>query len=245
MSQGSVLVLGGTSTIARAIASELAARGFDLALAGRDVVELETVAADLRLRHGIATTVHRLDVLDMEHHAALLAPCLTPDLRGVVLAFGYLGDQRRAEAEGVEARRILDTNLTGCVLALNVVATHLARTGGGFVCALSSVAGDRGRQSNYLYGAAKAGLTAYLSGLRNRFASAGVRVLTVKAGVVDTRMSAGMPGAGLAASPAAVARTVVRAVTSGRDVLYVPWFWRWIMLVIKMIPERVFKRLRL
>jgi decaprenylphospho-beta-D-erythro-pentofuranosid-2-ulose 2-reductase len=131
------------------------------------------------------------------------------------------------------------------VVTLNLVAAHLARTGGGFVCALSSVAGERGRQSNYVYGAAKAGLTAYLSGLRNRFASAGVRVLTVKAGVVDTRMSAGMPGARLAASPAAVARTVVRAVTSGRDVVYVPWFWRWIMLVIRLIPERVFKRLKL
>jgi short-subunit dehydrogenase len=240
-----VLVLGGTSTIARAIADELAARGFDLALAGRDAAELETVAADLRLRRGVTTTVHRVDVLDMERHAGALAPCLTAELRGVVLAFGYLGDQRRAETDPAEARRILDTNLTGCVIALNLVAAHLARTGGGFVCALSSVAGDRGRQSNYVYGAAKAGLTAYLSGLRNRFASAGVRVLTVKAGVVDTRMSAGMPGAALAAAPAAVARAVVRAITRGRDVIYVPWFWRWIMLAIKMIPERVFKKLKL
>jgi short-subunit dehydrogenase len=240
-----ILVLGGTSTIARAIAGELAARGFDLALAGRDLPELHTVAADLRLRHGVATTVHRVDVLDMDHHAATLAPCLTPELRGAVLAFGYLGDQRRAETDAAEARRILDTNLTGGVIALNLVAAHLARTGGGFICALSSVAGERGRQSNYVYGAAKAGLTAYLSGLRNRFASAGVQVLTVKAGVVDTRMSAGMPGAALAAPPAAVARAVVRAIVGGRDVIYVPWFWRWIMLVIRVIPEPLFKRLRL
>ena len=241
----SVLVLGGTSTIARAIAAELAARGFDLALAGRDPAELAAVAADLRARHGVATTVHVVDVLDMERHAATLAPCLTAGLRGAVLAVGYLGDQRRAETDAGEARRILDTNLTGCVIALNLVAAHLARTGGGFVCALSSVAGERGRQSNYVYGAAKAGLTAYLSGLRNRFASAGVRVLTVKAGIVDTRMSAGMPGAALAAPPAAVARAVVRAITRGRDVVYVPWFWRWIMLVIRLIPERIFKRLAL
>ena len=240
-----VLVLGGTSTIARAIAGELAARGFDLALVGRDRAELEMVGADLRLRHGIKTTVHRLDVLEVEHHASLLAPCLTADLRGAVLAFGYLGDQRRAETDAAEARRILDTNLTGCVVALNVVAAHLARSGGGFVCALSSVAGERGRRSNYVYGAAKAGLTAYLSGLRNRFAADGVRVLTVKAGIVDTRMSAGMPGAGLAASPTAVARAVVRAIVGGRDVVYVPWFWRWIMLVIRMIPERIFKRMKL
>ena len=110
---------------------------------------------------------------------------------------------------------------------------------------IGSVAGDRGRQSNYVYGAAKAGLTAYLSGLRNRLAATGVQVLTVKAGIVDTRMSAGMPGAALAASPAAVARAVVSAITRGRDVVYVPWFWRWIMLVIRMIPEPVFKRLTL
>ena len=240
-----VLILGGTSTIARAIAGELAARGFDLALAGRDAGELAAVAADLRLRHGVTTSVHLVDALDVEGHAAALAPCLTPDLRGVVLAFGYLGDQRRAETDAAEARRILDTNLTGCVTALNLVAAHLARAGDGFVCALSSVAGERGRQSNYIYGAAKAGLTAYLSGLRNRLAGAGVRVLTVKAGVVDTRMSAGAPGSSLAAPPAVVARAVVRAIVRGRDVVYVPWFWRWIMLVIRVIPEPLFKRLRL
>ena len=240
-----VLVLGGTSTIARAIAGELAARGFDVALAGRDAAELEAVAADLRVRHGVGATVHRMDVLEMDQHPATLKPCLTPALRGVVLAFGYLGDQRRAESDPGEVRRILDTNLTGCVVALNVVAEHLVRAGGGFVCALSSVAGERGRQSNYVYGAAKAGLTAYLSGLRNRLAATGVQVLTVKAGIVDTRMSAGMPGAALAASPAAVARAVVSAITRGRDVVYVPWFWRWIMLVIRMIPERVFKKLQL
>ena len=191
------------------------------------------------------TSVHVVDALDVDGHAAALRPALTRDLRGVVLAIGYLGDQRRAETDPAEARRILDTNLTGCVSLLTVVAAHLATSGGGFVCALSSVAGDRGRQSNYVYGAAKAGLTTYLGGLRNRYARDGVRVLTVKAGVVDTRMSAGMPGAGLAASPERVARSVVRAITGGREVVYVPWFWRGIMLVIRAIPERVFKRLRL
>ena len=240
-----ILVLGGTSTIARAIAAELARRGFDLALAGRDAAELAAVAADLRARHGVATTVHPLDALEVAGHAAALGPALTADLGGVVLAIGYLGDQRRAEVDAAEARRIIDTNLTGCVSMLNLVAAHLAASGGGFVCALSSVAGDRGRQSNYIYGAAKAGLSTYLSGLRNRYAREGVRVLTVKAGIVDTRMSAGMPGAGLAASPARVARSVVRAITGGRDVVYVPWFWRAIMLVIRSIPERLFKRLRL
>jgi decaprenylphospho-beta-D-erythro-pentofuranosid-2-ulose 2-reductase len=240
-----VLIFGGTSTIARAIAAELAARGFDLALAGRDAAELATGAADLRLRFSITTRVHRVDVVDFAGLAAAVTPCLTADVRGVVLAFGYLGDQRRAESDAAETRRILDTNLTGPVLCLNLAAEHLVRAGGGFICVLSSVAGERGRASNYVYGAAKAGLTAYLSGLRGRLAASGVQVLTVKAGIVDTRMSAGMPGAGLAASPARVARSVARAIDRKRDVVFVPWFWRGIMLVIRLIPERVFKRLKL
>jgi len=238
------LIVGGTSTIARAIAGELAARGWDLALAGRDAAELEVVAADFRVRHGIDVTTYLVDVLDPGAPAAL-APSLTADVRGVVLAVGYLGDHARAQADPVEARRILDSNLTGCVVCLDLAAAHLARTGGGFVCALSSVAGDRGRPSNYVYGAAKAGLNAYLSGLRARLASSGVSVVTVKAGPVDTRMSVGMPGAGLAISPRTAARAIVRAIERKRDVVYVPWFWRWIMLVIRMIPERLFKRLTL
>ena len=240
-----VLILGGTSTIARAIAAELAARRFDLTLVGRDAGELEAVAADLRLRHGVKTGVQRLDVADLIGLEAALAPALTADVHGAVLAFGYLGDQRRAEAASQEVRRILDVNLTGSVVCLNVVAAYLERQGSGFICALSSVAGERGRRSNYVYGAAKAGLTAYLSGLRARLAPAGVQVLTVKAGIVDTRMSAGMPGAGLAASPATVARAIVRAIERRRDVVFVPWFWRPIMLVIRLIPERIFKRLKL
>ena len=239
----SVLILGGTSTIARAIAAELAARGFDLVLAGRDETELGIVATDLHLRHGVAARTRHVDALDMERHTTTLSACLVPDLRGVVLAIGYLGDQRLAETDAAESRRIVDTNLTGAITALNVVAAHLASHGGGFVCALSSVAGERGRRSNYVYGAAKAGLTAYLSGLRSRYAADGVRVLTVKAGIVDTRMSAGAPGAALAASPAKVAQAIVRAIVAGRDVVYVPWFWRFIMLAIRMIPERIFKRL--
>ena len=240
-----VLILGGTSTIARAIAAELAARGFDLALAGRDAAELAAVAADLRLRHGITTSVHLIDTLAVESHAAALAPCLTPDLRGVVLAFGYLGDQRRAETDAVEVRRILDTNLTGCITALNAVAAHLAETGGGFVCALSSVAGDRGRRSNYVYGAAKGGLAIFLQGLRNRLYRSGVVVITLKPGFVDTPMTAGVPKNPLFATAPRVGLAGFRAIERGRDVVYIPWFWRLIMAAVKSLPESIFKRLRL
>jgi short-subunit dehydrogenase len=241
-----VLVIGATSAVARALAGELAVHGRDLVLAGRDRPELETIAADLAVRHGVATAVCVLDVLDAAGHEAALGPWLEDEtLEGVVVAVGYLGDQRLAEMDLAETRRILDTNFTGCVALLNLVALRLEARGRGFICALSSVAGDRGRQSNYLYGAAKAGLSVYLQGLRNRLHRAGVRVLTVKPGFVDTAMTFGRPGLFLVASPGRVARSIFRAIEAGRDVVYVPGFWRPLMLAVRSVPERLFKRLRL
>jgi len=128
---------------------------------------------------------------------------------------------------------------------LDPIADHLARVGRGFICAVSSVAGDRGRQSNYLYGSTKAALSTYLQGLRNRLARSGVRVVTVKPGFVDTAMTFGRPGMFLVASPQRVGRDVFRAVRRGRCEVYTPWFWRGIMAAIKAIPEPVFKRMKL
>ena len=164
---------------------------------------------------------------------------------GVVLCIGYLGDKQQAETDLGEARRLLDSNFTGCVLALEVLARHFMRQRAGFICAISSVAGDRGRQSNYLYCGAKAGLTAYLEGLRNRLFHHQVRVITVKPGFVDTPMTYGRPGLFLVARPERVAKSIFRAIQRGKDVVYVPWFWRPIMLLVRIIPEQVFKRLRL
>jgi short-subunit dehydrogenase len=155
-----------------------------------------------------------------------------------------LGDQAKGQSDWEEARRILETNFTGCVSLLNILADYFEPRRAGFICALSSVAGDRGRQSNYLYGAAKAGLSAYLQGLRNRLFPAHVKVITVKPGFVDTRMTYGRPGLLLVASPDRVAKGVFRAIVKGKDVVYLPWFWRLIMLIVQSIPEAVFKRLR-
>ena len=157
---------------------------------------------------------------------------------------GYLGDQTKGQNDWEEARRILETNFTGCVSALNIVANYFESRRTGFICAVSSVAGDRGRQSNYLYGAAKAGLSAYLQGLRNRLFRANVKVITVKPGFVDTHMTYGRPGLVLLASPESVAKGIFRAVATGKDVVYLPWFWRLIMLIVRSVPEGVFKRLR-
>jgi short-subunit dehydrogenase len=244
----SVLILGATSGIGRAVTAEFASRGYDLILAGRNRDELAAIAADASVRYSVATSVLHLDALDFESHEAVLGPCLVEAgdaLAGVVLFFGYLGDQTAAQTDFAEARRIIDTNYTACVSILNIIANHFEKRRSGFICAVSSVAGDRGRQSNYLYGSAKGALSLYLQGLRNRLHGANVRVITIKPGFVDTPMTFGRPGLFLVASPKSVAKGIYRAVAKGTDVAYVPWFWWPIMLAIRSVPERVFKRMRL
>jgi decaprenylphospho-beta-D-erythro-pentofuranosid-2-ulose 2-reductase len=245
---GTVIVLGAAGGIGRALANELAQRGYDLVLAGRNAEELAAVAADLRLRHGVTTRCEAFDALAPETHGTFVEACRLASrdsLAGAVVCFGYLGDQSDAQNDPAETKRILDTNLLGAASILGALANHFEAKRRGFLCAISSVAGDRGRQSNYIYGAAKAGLTVFLQGLRNRLFRSGVRVITIKAGFVDTRMTFGRPGMFLVASPERAGRAIARAIGRGRDVVYVPGFWRVAMLVIRSIPERVFKRLRL
>jgi decaprenylphospho-beta-D-erythro-pentofuranosid-2-ulose 2-reductase len=244
----SVLIVGATSSIARALAHEYAAAGQGVVLAGRDAEELEFAAADLRVRHGVPARAEAFDALDFAAHAPLVERCFADPAgapEGVVVCLGYLGDQARAQAEPDEARRILDSNFTACVSLLNEVANRMEARRSGFICVLASVAGDRGRQSNYIYGAAKGGLAVYLQGLRNRLFHSGVKVITVKPGFVDTQMTFGRPGLFLVAPPETVARGIRRAVSKGRDTVYLPGFWRGLMMVIRSIPEPVFKRLKL
>jgi short-subunit dehydrogenase len=242
------MILGGTSGIARAVAAEFARHGYGLMLVARRQEELETVAADLRVRYAVPVQTALLDALDESGRDGAIDAALQAvgdSLAGVVLAIGYLGDQKQAESDWAEARRILDTNFTSSVALLNRVANHMEPRGRGFIAAISSVAGDRGRQSNYFYGSAKAALSTYLSGLRNRLAPRGVRVVTIKPGFVDTPMTYGKPGMFLVASPEAAARGIVKAIRGGRDVAYVPGFWAIIMGIIRAIPEPIFKKLKL
>jgi len=243
-----VLIVGATSAIARAVAREYAAAGEDLVLAGRDAQELEWQAADLRIRHGVRAETVPFDALAPDTHETFAErvfadPAAAP--AGVVVALGYLGDQARAQADPAEARRILDVNFTATVSVLNALSNRMEERPGGFICVLSSVAGDRGRQSNYLYGAAKGGLTVYLQGLRNRMFRHGVRVVTVKPGFVDTGMTFGKPGLFLVAPPERVAKGIRRAIRRGRSTVYLPGFWRMLMMVIRAIPEPLFKRMKL
>jgi short-subunit dehydrogenase len=261
-----VLVVGANAGIGRAVAAEFASHRYNVILAGRDLEELQTLAADVKLRHSVSAQAERLDVLDFDALEPALAACLAAagdSLEGVVFCIGYIGDPEAARKDLNEARRILDTNFTGSALALEILARHFERNHKGFICAVSSVAGDRGRQSNYLYGSAKGGLTTYLQGLRNRLYHSGVHVLTVKPGYVDTRMAFGKIGARqetpraparsartrsgapfLVAAPASVAARIYDAVKTRKNVVYVPSFWRLVMFIVRSIPEGVFKRLK-
>ena len=244
-----ILMLGATSGIAKELSRVLAERGCRLILAGRDREELEKSAADLRLRYQVQADVEVFDGLDFAGLGVLVARCLSrPEpIDGVILCYGYLPDQRRSETDAGEARRAIDLNFTSAVALLAPLANYLESQRRGYLAAISSVAGDRGRQSNYTYGAAKAGLTAYLQGLRNRLHRSGVHVLTVKPGFVDTRMTQGRvnPNSPLVASAQRVARDIDRAIRRRRNVIYTPWFWRPIMLAVRAVPEFLFKRLKL
>lgn len=242
------LILGAKSAIAQAIARRLAADGYDLVLAARQADQLQPFAADLGLHSGRQIGVAEFDVEDSAALASLPARIQADhgEFDLAVQVFGYLGDQAKTQRDTAEMERVLQVNFTGAALCLSHLANYLEDRGrpAGLI-AIGSVAGDRGRQSNYFYGAAKGGLALFVQGLRNRLASTPVHVLTVKPGFVDTPMTRGMEGLFLVASPDKVAGDIVRAYQKKRDVLYTPWFWRYIMLIIKNIPERIFKKLKL
>ncbi|MBI1313983.1 SDR family oxidoreductase [bacterium] len=245
-----VVILGAGSGIARAVAQRLAARGCRLLLCGRDADELERNAADLRVRHNASATAVPFDALDFDSHAPFWENCLQQcdgRINGVLLCFGTLPDQQQCQRETASLRHAFDVNLTAAASVLHPIAAHMESQKSGWLAVITSVAGDRGRQSNYVYGAAKAGLSTFLQGLRNRLQPSGVHVLTIKPGFVATSMTEGLldPKSPLVASPDAVARDIDRAIRKRRNVLYTPWFWRGILLVIRSIPESIFKRLKL
>lgn len=240
-----LLLLGARSDMGRAIARRFAKEGFNIILATRDAADIGDDQKDLETRFGVKTMSVIFDALDFSSHNRFLAG-IPESLAGVVCVVGYLGVQRKAEEDFDEAEKIIDTNYTGCVSVLNRIANDFEKKKEGFIIGVSSVAGDRGRQSNYIYGSAKAGFTAYLSGLRNRLAKTNVAVVTVKPGFVYTRMTEGIPlPVMLTAQPEEAAEDIFRAWKRGKDIVYTRWFWRYIMLVIRAIPEKIFKKLSL
>ncbi len=244
---GGVLILGATSAIARGCAKALAARGYALYLAGRQRDELQRLATDLEIRYGTEVQFGRFDALAIKQHEKFLHSVEESmgGMLGVVSAVGDLGDPERDAVDPEAVVRHIQINYAGPASILTLCADRLEAQGSGFIIGITSVAGDRGRQSNYPYGAAKGGLSLFLQGLRNRLYDKGVRVLTVKPGFVDTAMTFGMPGLFLVADPDDVGRRIVRALDGHADVIYVPWFWRLILMIIRAIPEPLFKRLKL
>ncbi len=238
-----IVIVGAKSDIAKATAREYAQNGYDIYLAGRNISELETFAEDIRVRSEKAVELVELDILNYASHQAFYDSLAEKPL-GVISAVGYLGEQEKAQLDNQEAQKIIDTNYSGVVSLLNIIANDFEERRAGFIVGISSVAGDRGRKSNYIYGSAKAGLTAYLSGLRNRLYESQVHVLTVKPGFVATKMTEGMDlPEKLTAQPEEVAQDIFKAQQSGKSVLYTKWMWKYVMMIITSIPEFIFKKM--
>ena len=240
-----VLIVGAKSDIAKAIAWVYARHGYDLYLAARNAGELQAFAGDITEKLQRTVKLLELDILNYENHQEFYEQLAEKPL-GVISAVGYLGNQEKAQTDHREAKLIMDTNYTGVVSLFNIIANDFEQRHSGFIVGISSVAGDRGRKRNYYYGAAKAALTAYLSGLRNRLYDTQVHVLTVKPGFVATKMTEDMSLIErLTAQPDEVAVDIFNAQQNNRNVLYTKRLWRWVMLMIRLIPEWKFKRLNI
>lgn len=242
-----IIVFGATSAIAQETAKIFSSRKDALFLVGRNADLLQTIADDLKVRGASDVVTATEDLNAYEKHALLFSQALERlgEIDGVLIAHGTLGDQKQCEANFELAKKEYDTNFLSVVSLLTPIANYFEQKKSGFIAVISSVAGDRGRQSNYIYGSAKAAVSTFLQGLRQRLSKSNVQVLTIKPGFVDTPMTANVPKNALFAQPAAVAQNIVKAIDKEKDVVYLPWFWRGIMTAIKMIPERIFKKLSL
>jgi decaprenylphospho-beta-D-erythro-pentofuranosid-2-ulose 2-reductase len=246
-----IVLFGATSAIAveilRAIVREQDFSDLSFVLVGRNNEKLEQVAADIRGRGVREVKTHSADLSEIDNHKALLGSIkeLLPDFDTVIVAYGELGDQSKGEADFSYANKIIEINFTSVVSLLTPIANDFETKRRGRIIVIGSVAGDRGRASNYVYGAAKGALDLYLQGLRNRLSSSGVVVQTVKPGFVDTPMTAHLKKGLLFVGPKKIAEGVVRSIKKDRDIVYLPFFWRYIMMVIVLIPERIFKKLSL
>jgi decaprenylphospho-beta-D-erythro-pentofuranosid-2-ulose 2-reductase len=242
-----VLILGATSAIAQATARLLAERGSSFYLVARDPEKLATVAADLQTRGAASVGTCAMDLDQVQAHPDLLARAVQSlgTVEMALLAYGVLGDQLAAQADPYVAEAVLRTNFLSPASLIALLANYFEGHGAGCLAVIGSVAGDRGRKSNYIYGASKAGLAALLDGVRNRVDRAGVHILTIKPGFVATPMTAHLPRGPLFAEPRTIGQGILRAIASRQDTVYLPGFWRPIMLVIRLIPARIFKTLNL
>ena len=242
-----ILICGATSAIARETARLFARDGDCLYLVGRDINKLQGVARDLKVRGANKTDCFAVDLNDFDRHETIIRNAMESldGLDTVLVAHGTLSDQEACEKEYRLAEQEIRTNFLSVVSLLTPIANIFEKQGYGSIAVISSVAGERGRQSNYVYGTAKGAVSLFLQGLRNRLHSKGVHVLTVKPGFVDTPMTEHLPKNPLFAQPEDIAKGIYRAITRKKDIVYLPGYWRLIMTVINHIPEEFHKRLRL
>lgn len=243
-----VLIIGATSAIATACARLWAAQGSEFFLVSRNTEKLQQTAADLQARGAKAITMHCMDATDFSAHPAMLESCLTAlqQIDIALIAHGTLPDQKACEQDVAVALQEFANNGTSVIALLTLLANQFETQCCGTIAVISSVAGDRGRPSNYLYGTAKAAVSTFCEGLRARLFKVGVYVITIKPGFVDTPMTQGLPlPAALVAKPEKVALCIVAGIERKVSTLYAPGFWALIMLVIKYLPSSVFKRMTL
>lgn len=242
-----VAIFGATSAIAQSVARAYAAEGARFFLVGRNAERLGVVAADLRVRGAAEVQVKVADFAD----PGACAPLCVEAARALgtidvaLVAHGTLPDQEACERDDAALREAIAVNFTSYACLLTQLANVMEAQGRGSLVAIGSAAGDRGKRRNYVYGAAKAGIAVLQEGLMGRLARAGVHVTLVKPGFVDTPMTSAFDKGLLWTSPERAARAIVRAVRAGKTTVYVPWFWRWIMAALRVVPQRLFARLDL
>lgn len=243
-----VVVVGATSGIGRAIVRACGAEGRGVVLAGRDADGLERIAADCRIRFAVPARTEHFDALALDEHAAFVeraAKGFGDGVDGFIVCYAEMPDESAARRDPEILRRMIQVNVTSTLHLLECAADALAPREAGFLCVLTSVAGDRGRPRNYLYGATKAAVSTGLSGLRARLAPAGVSVVDVRPGIVDTAMTWGLPDLPVRARPERVARDTLRGIARDRAVVYSPGIWRLVMWIVRAVPDRIFRRLDL
>lgn len=245
MSEDTVLILGARSDIAMSVARRFAKEGYNIQLAARNVENLSADKSDIELRYDVTVSLHEFDVLNIEAHNGFVNSLIhLPSV--AICAVGYMGKQSENEKDILEAARVMRSNYEGPVSILALLANQFEQRGSGTLVGISSVAGERGRATNYVYGSAKAGYTAFLSGLRNRLAQKGVHVITALPGFVDTKMTEGMNlPASLTANPDELANKIFEAIRSRKNIFYYKKIWFLIMIIIRNIPERLFKNMKI